>query len=124
MDTSITHVITRLAKGEILRIDEAKGHSVIVVSGMLWITQEGDLRDVFLTDGDSFVFDQAGTALAQAITDASLIALVGEAAEVIEAAVAPAPSDQRAKYRNVASIPMHRRLTALLLSAVPAHRLA
>ena len=125
MDSGLTPLITKLAKGEILRIDDAKGHSVVVASGMLWITQEGDSRDIFLTDGDSFVFDRRGTALAQAITDASLIALVGEAAEVIEPAVAPVASEAQHGHRGSAtSIPLHQGLAALLGSSVPAHRLA
>ena len=84
MDTSLTQSITKLARGEILRVDNALGQSIAVVQGMLWITQEGDRRDTFLSDGDSFVFSRRGTALAQAVTDTKLLAFVGEAAEVIE----------------------------------------
>lgn len=124
MDTSLTQVITKLAKGEILRIDDAKGHSVVIVKGMLWITQEGDLRDVFLTDGDSFVFDRPGTALVQAITDASLIAFVGEAAEVVEAAAAPSFRQAPGEHRALAESMRRPGLVARLLSAVPAYRLA
>ncbi len=58
MDTSLTQSITKLARGEILRVDSALGQSIAVVKGMVWITQEGDRRDTFLSDGDSFVFDQ------------------------------------------------------------------
>ena len=86
MDTSLTRAITKLAKGEILRVDKAIGQSIAVVRGMVWVTQEGDLSDTFLSAGDSFVFSQRGTALAQAITDTQLIAFVGETAEVIETA--------------------------------------
>jgi hypothetical protein len=63
--------------------------------------------------------------LAQAITDASLIALVGEAAEVIEPAVAPIPSEANDGRKGLAaSIELHQGLAARLSSAVPAHRLA
>ena len=44
MDTSLTRSITKLAKGEILRVDDAIGQSIAVVGGMLWVTQEGDPR--------------------------------------------------------------------------------
>ena len=85
MDTSLTKATTKLAKGEILRVDRALGQSIAVVRGMMWVTQQSDLRDVFLSDGESIVFSRRGTALAQAITDTALLAFVGEAAEVIEA---------------------------------------
>lgn len=92
MDTSLTQAITRLASGEILRVDNTSGQSIALVRGMVWVTQEGDRRDIFLSDGESFVFDRRGTALVQAITDTTLIAFVGEAAEVIEAEPVPIPA--------------------------------
>ena len=58
MDTSLTNSITKLARGEILRVDKALGQSIAVVRGMVWITQEGDRRDTFLSDGDNFFFDR------------------------------------------------------------------
>ncbi|HVE88388.1 MAG TPA: DUF2917 domain-containing protein [Burkholderiaceae bacterium] len=122
MDTSLTQATTKLAKGEILRVNRALGQSIAVVRGMVWITQEGDRRDTFLTDGESFVFDQRGTALAQAISDTSLLAFVGEAAEVIEAE--PAPTADAAGHRAVtASIRLHQQLAAQF-ARVPAHQMA
>src|SRR5678815_348461 len=94
MDTSLTQSFSKLARGEILRVDSALGQSIAVVKGMVWITQEGDPRDTFLSDGDSFVFDKRGTALAQAITDTTLLAFVGEAAEVIEPEPVAADADE------------------------------
>ena len=122
MDTSLRQSITKLARGEILRVDSALGQSIAVVKGMVWITQEGDRRDTFLRDGDSFVFDQRGTALAQAITDTTLLAFVGEAAEVIEAEPAADADEHRAL---AARIRLHQDLAAYArLARVPAHQLA
>lgn len=113
MDTSLTHATTQLVKGEILRVDNALGQSIAVVRGMLWITQEGDPRDTFLSDGDTFVFDRRGTALAQAITDTRLLAFVGEAAEVIEAEPVPAVTQPSVVHLGLAArIQMHRELAA------------
>jgi hypothetical protein len=83
---------------------------------MVWITQEGDVRDTFLSDGESFVFNRSGTALAQAITDTTLLAFVGEAAEVIEA---------ESPRTAAAPIAAHRGLAVHApLARVPAHQVA
>ncbi|MGZ8993233.1 MAG: DUF2917 domain-containing protein [Burkholderiaceae bacterium] len=126
MDTSLTQAITPLAKGEILRVDKAFGQSIAVVRGMVWITQEGDVRDTFLSDGETFVFNQRGTALAQAITDTRLLAFVGEAAEVIEAEPAPLVTESLADRRHLAArIQMHRDLAAYAqIARLPAHQIA
>jgi len=116
MDTGLTQAITKLSKGEILRVDNALGQSLAVVHGMVWITQEGDLRDTFLSDGESFVFNRSGTALAQAITDTKLLAFVGEAAEVIEAGPARTVAAPLAAHRGCA---IHASL-----ARVPAHQVA
>jgi hypothetical protein len=122
MDTSLTKSITKLARGEILRVDNALGQSIAVVQGMLWITQEGDRRDTFLSDGDSFVFSRRGTALAQAVTDTKLLAFVGEAAEVIEPEPVPAADGHRtpaAHIRLLQDLAVYARM-----APVPAHQVA
>ena len=126
MDTSLNQAITSLVKGEILRVDNAFGQSIAVVRGMVWITQEGDVRDTFLADGESFVFDRTGTALAQAITDTQLLAFVGEAAEVIEAEPAPAVTESLVDRRVIPGrIQMHRGLAAhAQIARLPAHQIA
>ncbi len=123
MDTSLSQSITRLAKGEILRVDSALGQSVAVVRGMVWVTQEGDPRDTFLSDGESFVFNHRGTALTQAITDTSLIAFVGEAAEVIETEAALAVTESTAGHRGFAALIQDLAAHAQIVR-VPAHQLA
>ena len=126
MDTSLSQAITPLVKGEILRVDDAFGQSIAVVRGMVWITQEGDVRDTFLADGESFVFDRTGTALAQAITDTQLLAFVGEAAEVIEAEPAPVVTESLPVDHGFATrIQMHRDLPAhAQIARLPAHQIA
>ena len=123
MDTSLSRSITKLAKGEILRVDNALGQSIAVVRGMVWITQEGDPRDTFLSDGESFVFNHRGTALTQAITDTSLIAFVGEAAEVIETEPAPAVTESTAENRGLAAL-IQDLVAHTPLVRVPANQLA
>lgn len=39
------------------------------VSGILWITQEGDIRDIILKPGDEFTITHRGVALISSLTD-------------------------------------------------------
>jgi hypothetical protein len=52
---------------EILTVRDGRGARVVCLSGVVWITQEGDLRDVVLRGGASFVLDRPGTALVTAV---------------------------------------------------------
>ena len=52
---------------QILLVRDGVGARVVCMSGVIWITQEGDLRDVVLRGGASFVLDRPGTALVTAI---------------------------------------------------------
>jgi uncharacterized protein YjiS (DUF1127 family) len=94
MDTDLNSAATRLATGSVLRIDNSKGQSIAVIKGMVWITQEGDRRDAFLSDGDTFVFDRAGTALVQALSETRLLAFVDETATLIENLACSSPAEQ------------------------------
>jgi ferric-dicitrate binding protein FerR (iron transport regulator) len=55
-----------LARGELLRLDAACGVDVSVESGRVWITQESNPRDVWLTAGESVHLDGEGLALLEA----------------------------------------------------------
>jgi len=41
-------------------LDNARGTAIAVDYGCLWITQDGDLRDIILTDGMRFEIDRRG----------------------------------------------------------------
>ena len=114
MDTSLKQAITKLAKGDLLRFEDARGRSIVLVQGMVWITQEDDPRDVFLSDGESFAFNRPGVALVQAISDTSLITLADESAGAIETSTTPSVSTEA--YRGhgglAARIQLHRDLAA------------
>jgi hypothetical protein len=72
METS-HHSITELPGGRVLRIDDGAGRGIAVFDGMVWITQTGDERDVFLRGGESFHFDRGGIALVEALRDARVV---------------------------------------------------
>jgi Protein of unknown function (DUF2917) len=56
-----------LPRRAVLRIEDEPGARIHVWSGELWLTQEGDIRDHYLTAGQSFTVTCGGTALATAL---------------------------------------------------------
>ena len=64
-----------LAKGRIRRVHRPLGRRVECVTGTLWVTQDGDLRDIILAPGDAFAFDQRGDALISALDDSRFLLL-------------------------------------------------
>lgn len=73
MDASLERALTRLDKDALVRIDDGRGRTVAVFQGRVWITQDGDPRDVILRAGESFTFDRDGTALVQALVDSGVL---------------------------------------------------
>jgi len=61
-----------MTRGSLLRIEDEPGTSIRVWWGALWVTQEGDARDYYLTAGESFTVDRRGTALATAMHSARI----------------------------------------------------
>lgn len=62
-----------LRKGETWRLEnDLRGLSVVSMEGMLWITQEGDLKDYVLQPGQRFVVARRGSVVVGACTDARL----------------------------------------------------
>jgi hypothetical protein len=68
-----------LERSQILRIRGGKGASVRVVAGALWVTQDGDARDVVLEAGDDFVLDRPGLAVLVPLGDAGARLVLGNA---------------------------------------------
>jgi hypothetical protein len=62
-----------LKKHQHLRIDEACGWTVHAVAGTLWITQDGDMRDIVLEAGDSFILDRNRTAVLSPLNEAQVL---------------------------------------------------
>jgi hypothetical protein len=65
---NLTYQITGvgLARGDVLRLENARNTQVRVDQGALWITQERDAKDVYLARGESFRLDRDGIAVLSA----------------------------------------------------------
>ncbi len=79
MDLSQIAVSIPLRSGQPLRVQNAYGRRISVLEGHVWVTQDGDPRDVVLSPGDDFVFDRP--------VDALLSSLGGDARIVHEQGV-------------------------------------
>ncbi len=75
MDSNLQYAVTRLKRGALQRLNDVEGCAVTVLSGMVWITQDGDPRDVFVSPGQTFRIDRPGLVLVEAINDASVLTL-------------------------------------------------
>jgi hypothetical protein len=73
MSQVLRHPLTDLPRGGTLRIADGRSHVVAVFEGQVWLTQDGDLRDVFLEAGESFNSGSSGVTLVQAMRDARLL---------------------------------------------------
>ncbi|MCE9641403.1 MAG: DUF2917 domain-containing protein [Betaproteobacteria bacterium] len=57
------HMKHHMARFEGLALRDAGGSTVICESGSIWLTMEGDSRDIVLEPGDSFTVARAGLTL-------------------------------------------------------------
>jgi Protein of unknown function (DUF2917) len=64
-----------LAKGRVRHVHDGLGRRVECVSGSIWITQDGDRRDVVLGPGEAFEFDRRGDAIVSALRDSRYLLL-------------------------------------------------
>src|SRR3954470_2418439 len=63
MKMSKLHTKHQIQAREALALRNARGSTITCVSGTLWVTIEGDSRDVVLTAGDTFVVNRRGLTL-------------------------------------------------------------
>ena len=75
MNQDLINGTRHLAKNNIRHLHVEPGRRVEVVSGSIWITQDGDLRDIVLQTGEAFDFDRAGDALLSAFADSRYLVL-------------------------------------------------
>lgn len=66
---------TPIRKGGTLHLQHALGQRIEALGGRLWITMDGDLRDIVLDAGEGFTVDRDTDVLLSAISDARLVVL-------------------------------------------------
>jgi Protein of unknown function (DUF2917) len=71
MKIQLTQSEIRLGKKQLLTVTGGKGQPVVCRKGSIWITQDGDVRDVVLREGESFTLDRAGPAIVQSFEPAA-----------------------------------------------------
>jgi hypothetical protein len=71
-----------LTPGELVQLDGARGTTLRVTRGTLWITLEDDLRDIVLSAGDTFMVDRGGLTLVEAQNAATVCVLARHVTEV------------------------------------------
>jgi|KBSMisStaDraftv2_1062788.scaffolds.fasta_scaffold04247_9 hypothetical protein len=76
-----------LSSGELVRLDGARGTTLRVTRGTLWITLESDTRDIVLTAGESYTIDRGGLTLIEAQGPAAVCVMAHYVDEVHHPAV-------------------------------------
>ncbi len=59
----VVHETIRLARGALVRIEDARGLLIAVREGRIWLTQEHDPNDVIVDGHGSFQLDRDGLAI-------------------------------------------------------------
>jgi hypothetical protein len=72
MDIRIDDSCFDLRKHQLMRLDDARGAAIVCLQGELWLTQDGDYRDIVLAPGDRFSLDHAGVTLVTALRASSV----------------------------------------------------
>ncbi len=61
-----------LKSHQLLKVRRGSGHTIVCHNGSVWLTQQGDGRDIVLGAGESFALDRNGVALVQALEQSAV----------------------------------------------------
>ncbi len=65
--------VVGLSKRDVLALAGHPGTRIESCRGRLWVTQDGDRRDIVLADGQSHLLDREGPVLVQALDSAVVV---------------------------------------------------
>lgn len=68
-----TNLAVVLAQGALQSIEDGRGSSVQCLEGVLWLTQQGDARDIVLEAGDKAMIERDGTSIVFALSDTRFV---------------------------------------------------
>lgn len=74
--------VWELAPNELVKMDGARGTTLRVTRGTLWLTLEHDTRDIVLEAGDAFTIDRGGLTLVEAQGKATVCVMARHTGEV------------------------------------------
>lgn len=83
MRSDLSLASTALRRGAVHRIEDGRGLAVQCLSGRLWLTQEGDPRDIVLEPGDLAPIERDGLSIVAALRDSSFVLLAANPAAPI-----------------------------------------
>jgi uncharacterized protein YjiS (DUF1127 family) len=75
MDLSTTGAVLTLREGEAVRLNAVEGRHISAVTGALWVTRDGDPRDIVIENGADVRLDRADGVVIQALGGPALVAL-------------------------------------------------
>ncbi len=102
--------VWELAPDELVKLDGARGTTLRVTRGTLWVTLEHDKRDVVLTAGDAFTIDRGGLTLIEAQGRTTVCVMARHVSEVHVRGGQPTLRERlRAWLRSAGTAVAHRR---------------
>jgi hypothetical protein len=102
--------VWELAAGELVKLDGARGTTLRVTRGTVWLTLEHDTRDVVLGAGDVFTIDRGGLTLVEAQSKTTVCVLAHHLDEVHVRNDRPTLGERvRDALRTVGAADSHRR---------------
>ena len=98
-----------LAPDELVRLDGARGTTLRVTRGVVWLTLENDTRDVVLTAGDVFTIDRGGLTLVEAQGKTTVCVMGRPIDEVHLHPRQPALADRARWLQSIGAADLNRR---------------
>ena len=67
--------LLNLVNGDLLELPDARGTTLRITRGTLWVTQDRDRRDIVLGPGDTWTIERHGLTVAEAQGDAAVLVI-------------------------------------------------